>query len=89
MKYKHGDIVKVWSLQSFWGGGLIKGTEGVVSQDQIGSSVLVAVKRKISGEDKIDPNYEVYDKQLEFIHRPNCESTINEFKSWIDELKKT
>lgn len=89
MKYKRGDIVKVWSLQSFFGGGFVKGTEGVVSQDQIGASVLVAVKRKMCGEDKIDPNYEVYDKQLELIHRPECKSTINEFESWIDELKRT
>lgn len=35
-KFKRGDIVKVWSLQSFHGGGFIDGRKGIVGQDQTG-----------------------------------------------------
>lgn len=66
-KYKKGDIVKVWSLQSFYYGGFLKGKEGVVYQDQTGSSVLVSVERNFNGEYRIDPAYEVYSKQLELV----------------------
>ncbi len=67
-RFKKGDIVKVWSLQSFNCGGFLKGKEGVVYQDQNeGGSVLVSVVRNFNGENKIDPTYEVYDRQLEFI----------------------
>jgi len=69
-KYKQGDVVKVWSLQSFHGGGFLEGVEGVVKQNQIGSSVIVAVPRKIDGKMQVDPSYEVYEQQLEFVHRP-------------------
>ena len=62
-RYKKGDIVKVWSLQSFFEGGFIKGRKATVMQDQIGSSIIVAVKRKINGKMVIDPSYEVYAKQ--------------------------
>jgi len=56
--------VKVWSLQSFFDGGFIKGRKATVMQDQTGSSIIVAVKRKINGEMVIDPSYEVYAKQV-------------------------
>lgn len=65
--YKEGDVVKVYSLQSFHGGGFIDGTEGVVKQDQIGRSVLVTVERKFHGSYAIDPHYEVYAEQLRFV----------------------
>ena len=70
MKYKKGDIVKVYSLQSFSDGGFIQGTEGTVSQDQYGDSVLVSVKRNIKGIVKTDKHYEVYPEQLRFVRRP-------------------
>jgi hypothetical protein len=69
-KYKEGDIVKVWSLQSFTGGGFLNGTEGIVKQDQTGDSVLVSVARTFNGKKRVDPAYEVYEKQLELVHRP-------------------
>jgi hypothetical protein len=69
-EYKAGDIVRVWSLQSFSGGGFLEGVEGVVRQDQVGSSVLVAVERMINGRLQVDPSYEVYARQLELVHRP-------------------
>ncbi len=68
MLYKKGDIVKVYSLQSFSYGGFINGKEGVVKQDQrIGGSVHVSIERIIDGEYRIDPNYEVYPEQLKLV----------------------
>ena len=61
--FKKGDIVKVYSLQSFHGGGFINGTQGIVYQDQLeeNDSVLVSVERKNEkGKDSIDHSYEVY-----------------------------
>ena len=84
-KYKAGDVVKVWSLQSFHGGGFLDGVEGIVKQDQIGSSVLVAVVRKIDGKDRVDPSYEVYEQQLELVHRPK--KAINDLQELINKLK--
>ena len=66
-KYKKGDVVKVWSLQSFFGGGFLKGEKAIVRQNQTGDSVIVCVVRKIEGEYKVDTSYEVYDKQLELV----------------------
>ena len=83
--YKKGDVVKVWSLQSFYGGGFLEGVEGIVQQDQHGSSVLVAVERNIDGVMRIDPSYEVYDKQLELVHRPK--SLPGNFRDFISKLK--
>ena len=87
MKYKTGDVVKVWSLQSFSGGGFINGEEGIVSQNQTGDSVLVAVKRKIDSEYKIDPFYEVYEQQLKLIRRPKKGEKVAEFVVWLNILK--
>ena len=67
--FKKGDAVRVWSLQSFYHGGFINGTEGIVSQDQIGDSVLVSVMRNFNGEYKSDKNYEVYPQQLKLIKK--------------------
>ena len=86
--YKKGDVVKVYSLQSFFGGGFINGTEGVVSQDQLfHGSVLVSIKRKSKGEEGIDPSYEVYPQQLEFV----CHAGEKEIRDWgkmIEKIKK-
>ena len=85
--YKQGDIVKVWSLQSFRYGGFIDGTEGVVKQDQKGDSVIVAVPRKMQGgEVEIDPSYAVYAKQLELVHRPG--NKIQKFQELVRMLKE-
>ena len=70
MKYKKGDKVKVYSLQSFSDGGFINGTEGVIFQDQIDNgSVIVSVERNFKGTYKIDKYYEVYPEQLRLISR--------------------
>lgn len=68
-KFKKGDKVKVWSLQSFHYGGFLNGKDAVVFQDQNdGGSVLVSVERKMMHkEDEIDPTYEVYPEQLKLI----------------------
>lgn len=66
-KLKKGDRVKVWSLQSFSGGGFLNGEPAFVKQDQYGDSVILCVVRKIDGEYKVDESYEVYDKQCELI----------------------
>ena len=86
-KYKTGDVVKVWSLQSFHGGGFINGEEGIVSQNQTGDSVLVAIKRKIDSTYKIDPSYEVYEQQLKLVRRPKKGEKVAEFLVWLNTLK--
>ena len=83
--YKKGDVVRVWSLQSFFGGGFIDGRLGIVKQDQIGSSVLVSVKRVVDGVYKVDPSYEVYEKQLEFVSRPE-NKLVDKFDQLLMEL---
>ena len=71
-KLKKGDKVKVWSLQSFHGGGFLNGKNAVVFQDQYeGDSVFVSVERKIKGRNVLDSTYEVYRKQLELIESNN------------------
>ena len=66
MIYKKGDVVGVYSLQSFHNGGFLRGARGVVHQDQHGESgsVLVEVIRNIGGKMKLDKSYEVYPEQL-------------------------
>lgn len=86
--FKKGDIVKVWSLQSFHDGGFINGKEGVVIQDQTGDSVLVSVVRKFEGKDQVDPCYEVYSQQLRIVKRPTNQDNINTFLNWLTTLRK-
>ena len=74
MKYKKGDLVRVWSLQSFSHGGFLKGAKAVVRQNQTGDSVIVCVVRNIGGEYKVDTSYEVYAEQL----KPYIEDVVND-----------
>lgn len=67
MYYKRGDIVRVWSLQSFSHGGFLNGEIAIVRQDQTGSSVLLIVSRNIKGTHMLDLSYEVYVKQIELV----------------------
>ena len=70
--YRKGDLVKVWSLQSFNHGGFLNGDIGIVSQNQLlNGSVLIIVSRKYNGKTMLNTNYEVYDKQLELIEATN------------------
>jgi len=80
MKFKKGDRVKVWSLQSFSGGGFLKGEPAFVKQDQTGDSVILCVIRKIDGEYKLDMSYEVYDRQCELI-KENAKPENMEYQS--------
>jgi len=75
-KFKRGDIVNVWSLQSFSYGGFLEGEPGIVRQDQ-GSSVLVIVTRNIKGELMLDSSYEVYSRQLDLVIEATDESKKN------------
>ncbi len=89
-KYKKGDVVKVWSLQSFFGGGFLKGEKAIVRQNQTGDSVIICVVRNIEGEYKVDTSYEVYDKQLELCcenieEKNNC----NIAKEKLDKIRNT
>ena len=87
MEYRKGDVVKVWSLQSFFGGGFLNGVEGIVSQDQhYDDSVLVSVSRKIKGKRQIDPSYEVYPAQLELVARAKPE-LLADFDMLIAKVK--
>ena len=86
--YKEGDVVKVWSLQSFSHGGFINGTEGVVAQDQLeNGSVIVVVERRIKGEDRIDPNYEVYPEQLYLVQKSHGGKNVVQLRLLIQKLK--
>ena len=79
MKYKKGDKVKVYSLQSFSQGGFLNGDIGKVYQDQNeGGSVLVAVKRNFDGKIKMDKHYEVYPEQLRLVERIKKEKPIKD-----------
>ena len=81
--FKMGDIVKIWSLQSFHGGGFIDGKKGIVRQDQTGNSVLVIVHRTVNigkpypHNNSIDSSYEVYGRQLELVEKATPESIKN------------
>ena len=88
--YKKGDAVRVWSLQSFSGGGFLKGRKGIVSQNQVSGSVLVAVERKIDGEDIVDTSYEVYPEQLKLISAmPKGKTFLQRFSDLIDEIRES
>lgn len=82
-----GDIVKVWSLQSFSNGGFLKGATAIVTQDQhaSASSVLLTVKRKIEGEYMLDQSYEVYNQQTELVSTATPKSKEN--MKWFKELQ--
>lgn len=60
---KMGDRVLVWSLQSFYYGGFLKGEPAFVKQDQNGDSVILCLVRNFNGDYKIDESYEVYREQ--------------------------
>lgn len=60
-----GQRVLVWSLQSFSGGGFLKGAPAFVRQSSRGDdSVLLCVCRNIGGKIVIDERYEVYKQQV-------------------------
>jgi len=91
--FKKGDIVKVYSLQSFHGGGFINGTQGIVYQDQLeeNDSVLVSVERKNEkGKDSIDHSYEVYAEQLRLVKKVEDipKNLITKLHLLLDEIKE-
>lgn len=59
-KFRTGERVRVYSLQSFFGGGFIDGNVGTVKQDQIGGSVLISLPGR-------ENSYEVYPQQLRLL----------------------
>jgi hypothetical protein len=87
MSYKKGDIVKVWSLQSFSGGGFLNGEKAIVRQNQTGDSVIICVVRMIDGEYKVDTAYEVYSKQIE-LYDKSKETSYNIAMEKLDNIKK-
>lgn len=91
MKYKKGDKVRVWSLQSWGGGGFINGSEGYITQDQIGSSVMVALVRKKDGIYQLDTSYEVYAEQCKPMDASHGEETdyksaLKKLREWVNTL---
>jgi hypothetical protein len=67
---KKGTWVRVWSLQSFHGGGFLKGEIAFLRQSSHGkdSSLMLCVVRNIEGEYKVgDSCYEVYRQQCEIL----------------------
>jgi len=95
MKYKKGDRVKVWSLQSWNDGGFLKGADAIVVQNQVGSSVLLAVVRNIKGTYKLDKSYEVYAEQCVLVEATDTgeddiqgyRDAMKEFERFIKSLK--
>ncbi len=86
-----GDLVRVWSFQSFFDGGFINGRLARVKQNvtaEPNTSVILIVERKISKNDKsnsfngIDVSYEVYCQQIEFI-RHGTEEEIEQIEHCI------
>ena len=93
MKFKKGDRVKVWSLQSFRGGGFLNGEPAFVKQDQgDGDSVILCVVRTTDGEHKLDKSYEVYAKQCELVNEnkkkdnPAYQNARIEFEMYYKQL---
>ncbi len=81
--YRKGDVVKVYSLQSFHGGGFLDGEKGIVAQDQMRG------KRNFMGKMKLDPSYEVYPQQLRLIKKVDTNKTLLEkFAGLMEELEK-
>lgn len=62
--YKKGDLVNVYSLQSFDYGGFLDGDKAVVRQDSKSKSIFLCVVRNIGGAYKVDLSYEVYKEQV-------------------------
>jgi len=82
--YKKGDVVKVWSMQSFFGGGFLNGVIAIVRQNQISNTVLLIVSRRIELKimnskkqnisiHSLDTSYEVYEQQTELIKNASLE----------------
>lgn len=86
--FKKGDLVRVWSLQSFYGGGFINGDEAIVSQNQIGNSILLTLKRNINGHIKLDCSYEVYKEQIQLIKKCSEKSLLEEFDQLKEKIKQ-
>ena len=86
-KFEKGDHVKVWSMQSFNGGGFLEGEPALVRQDQHGRSVILIVTRKLPSFTEtgsiagIDSSYEVYLKQVELVKKGDegDRSRVDEF----------
>ncbi len=86
-KFKRGDIVKVWSLQSFHGGGFLKGKKALVRQNQTSDAVQVIVPRKVKLEGIkesvtcLDTSYEIYARQVDLVEETTSERTkmVEEF----------
>lgn len=70
---KKGDRVLVWSLQSFFHGGFLKGEPAFLRQSQHdhGDSVILCVIRNINGYYEIDKSYEVYREQVVKVSKEN------------------
>lgn len=91
--YKMGDVVKVWSLQSFNGGGFLKGRIAVVFQDTRDSkeeqSVLLIVDRKNKSINMLDSTYEVYTRQTELVKKatPEMRENVQWFKSLLSQIR--
>lgn len=84
---KQGDRVLVWSLQSFLGGGFLKGEPAFVRQTQHSSrgSVILCVIRNIDGIYQIDDGYEVYPEQVKVVKKKkwNAEKRLADFRTLI------
>lgn len=85
--YEQGDIVKVWSLQSFSGGGFLNGERAIVRQDQQGESVLLIVTRNIDTNFILDTSYEVYHQQIKLVKK-SSESDKERVKLFLELNKK-
>lgn len=97
--YKTGDVVKVWSLQSFFGGGFLDGETAIVRQNQMGRSVILIVSRKpkfgaindvYQCSYVLDTSYEVYDRQVDLVKKATEEEkrNVERFLRFNDMVRK-
>lgn len=88
-KFLEGDIVMVFSLQSFFHGGFVRSI-GIVRQDQgdNDNSVIVCTARNILGEIRMDYSYEVYQEQLQYAVIPTYNKLLKKSAKLLKKLKK-
>ena len=69
---KKGQRVLVWSLQSFSGGGFLRGEPAFLAQSTTdGGSLILCVMRKKNGNLVLDDSYEVYQEQVRVVGKEN------------------
>ena len=80
-KFKKGDRVWVWSMQSFRGRGFLCGEPAFVRQDMFPNSneLVLCLVRKVDDIDVVDLAYSVYTHQVKKAKKKKWKIESNEF----------